>query len=590
MRRMPAVTARSHPVRGGESRSRGPRPAGRRCLVTTLVAALLLWGATGARAQTAFFGATIDGPNPAITALGNVTLARDGTGAVSFLSAVGGVPHVFASLETAGSWSAPVQVDAGLPGGASQPLVAAASGGRVAAVFISAGTLYGAVHNPGTPGFGTPQALAASASNPALAISDPGTAYASFTAPAGGVSAVYVARLDRASRGWQVMTQPLNLAASDSAAFNAATRSSIAVGTDGQALVAWGESESDGHTHVIARRVSPAGPSVAPQDLNLPALSGLAGGDADSPSVSLGDASDFGWVAFRESFTQGTAQISRTIARHQYGSLFDPPEPLISGFGNKGSTVIDPLTVPTADGADDPDVSIDGSGDGLATIETTASHQVFADPLSDPYFTGPTRADSAVNQIAPEPVAAVGGTDPQGGLAWLQSTGPTDPPSVHVRAYDGSVLGPESVVSQSALGAVGTGPGALAAAADRYGDTFVAYLQGAPTGTRIVVGGLAQPPQPFGLLPAPRTTQRNPVISWSASSDALGLAGYKVEIDYAVVGTTRATHLTLKTALKPGKHTVRVVAVNRFGVSTASPLATLVVAGKTGTTGSPGHP
>ena len=548
--------------------------------------ALLLWAAPAARAQTPFVGTTIDGPTPAILSLGNVSLARDGTGAVSYLRSVAGVPHAFVSTESDGVWSAPLQLDTGLAGTASQPLVAAASGGRVAAVVISGGTLYGLVHNPGTRGFGAPQPLVAGASNPALSISTFGTAYASFTAPNGATPAVYVARLDRASSTWQAMTQPLNLVATDAAGFNAATRSAVAAASDGEALVAWGESEADGLTHVIARRVSAAGPSIAPQDLNLPSLSGLPGGNADSPSVSLEDASDFGWVAFRESFTQGATQISRTIARHQYGSLFDPPEPPASGFGDLGPTVIDPLVVPTVDGADDPQVSIDGSGDGLASIETTATHEVFADPVSDPYFTGPTRLDIVTNQIAPEPVAAVGGVDPLGAVAWLQSTGPTVAPSVAVRAYATSIFGPGTIISSPALGAVQIGPGALSAAADQRGDTFVAFVQGAPTGTRVVVGGVAAPPQPFRLLTSGRTTQRKPAIAWTASADALGIASYTLQVDGTAVGTTTATHLTVPAALSYGSHTLRVIAVNRYGVKTASPSATLVVAHAKGVPGS----
>ncbi len=293
--------------------------------------------------------------------------------------------------------------------------------------------------------------------------------------------------------------------------------------------------------------------------------------------MSIEDASDFGWVAFRESFVQGTTLVSRTIARHQYGSLFDPPEPAISGFGDKGPTVIDPLTIPTTDGADDPQVSIDGTGNGLASVETTASHVVYADPLNDPYFSAPTRLESVPDAVPPEPVAAIGGVEPVGGVAWLQSSATTAPASALARAYDGSGFSPASPISDPALGGVQTGPGALSAAADHYGDAFVAFLQGAPTATRIVVGGLAQPPQPFGVVVPAHTSVRTPVISWSASSDALGIASYAVQVDGATVATTTGTRIRLAKALKSGKHQVRVIATNRYGTSTATSVATLVV-------------
>lgn len=550
-------------------------------LVVALVATLWLCGQ--ASAQLAFAGRTIAGPDASIAALGNVTLARDGTGAVVYLRSVGGVTRVFASTESQGIWSAATQLDGGLPGSASQPLVAATGGGRIAAVFISAGTLYGAVHVPGRPGFGTPQPLVQGASNPALSISAFGTAYASFSAPNGATSAVYVARLDRASARWQVIPAPLNLVPSDNAGFNAVTRSSVAAASDGEALVAWGESEADGLTHVVARRVSGAGISSAPQDLNLPSAAGLPGSNADSPSVSLGDASDFGWVAFRQTFVQGAALVSRTIARHQYGSLFDPPEPIASGFGDKGPTIIDPLTIPTADGADDPTVSIDGSDDGVATVETTISHGVFADPLTDPYFTAPVRLDVGTNVIAPEPVAAIGGIDSVGAVAWLQAAAPTAPATVEIRAYDAPTFAPTATISQTALGGVQIGPGALSADGDQRGDTFVAYLQGAPAATRIMVGGVAAPPQSFRLVLASRTTDRRPAIGWTPSSDQLGIAQYTVYVDGIPIGTTTATKLTPTAALPIGTHLVSVVAVNRYGTKTATPEFTLVVAhGKPG--------
>jgi hypothetical protein len=555
------------------------RPLG----VLALALGLTLSLCAAAGAQLAFSGRTIAGPDASIVSLGNVTLARDGTGAVVYLRSINGATHAFAQTVSGGVWSAAVQLDTGLPGSASQPLVAAANGGRVAAVFISGGTLYGAVHLPGRPGFGGPQPLAQGASTPALAISTFGTAYTSFTAPNGSTSAIYVARLDRASARWLAMPTPLNLVPSDNAGFNAVTRSAIAVASDGEALVSWAETEADGLTHVIARRVSAAGPSTAPQDLNLPSVSGLPGSNADSPSVSIEDASDYAWVAFRQSFLQGGTPVSRTIARHQYGSLFDPPEPVASGFGNRGPTLIDPLTIPTADGADAPQVSVDGSGDGVAAVETTASHGVFADPLADPYFTGPARLDTGTNAILPQPVAAVGGIDALGAVAWLQAPAAGAPAAVEVRAYVAPTFQPLATISSTQLGGVQIGPGALSADADQHGDSFVAWLQGAPTASRIMVGGIAAPPQSFHLVLPAKTTDRRQAIGWTPSSDQLGIADYVVYVDGIPIGTTTATKLIPSAPLPAGNRVIRVVAVNNYGTKTATPAVTLVVAkGKSG--------
>jgi hypothetical protein len=68
----------------------------------------------------------IDGP---VTALGDLDVARDGTGAVAYVKPDGGVDHVFVSRLDGGAWQAPERLDVGLPGPGSQPVVAAATAG-----------------------------------------------------------------------------------------------------------------------------------------------------------------------------------------------------------------------------------------------------------------------------------------------------------------------------------------------------------------------------------------------------------------------------------------------------------------------------
>src|SRR6185312_15415176 len=55
---------------------------------------------------------TLDGPSAAIASVAGVALARDGSGAVLYTKLVDGVAHLFAALETRGSWGTPVAVDA----------------------------------------------------------------------------------------------------------------------------------------------------------------------------------------------------------------------------------------------------------------------------------------------------------------------------------------------------------------------------------------------------------------------------------------------------------------------------------------------
>lgn len=539
----------------------------RRTLIAAFAVALLGTTAPGPAQAGLFSGVTVDGPSPDISALGNISVNRDGSGGVIYLKRVGGVAHVFASVLSGGAWGTPQQLDSGLAGASSQPAIAGAANGRVVAVFVNGGTLYAGVQDSGQTSFATPQAITGTVVNPALAISTNGTAYASFTSsgPAGSTGDVYAARLDRTSTSFQLVPGPLNLDPSRSAGYDETTRSQVSVGTDGQALVTWGESGGDARTHVIARRVSGQGASAAAQDLTLSSLDGQPGGSADTPSAYLRDASDFGWVVFRQTFMVGGQPVTRAIARFQRGSSFDDP------------ITIDPLGFPTADGAAPPQIETDGDGDGVAVIGLSGSRQVFADPvmdpdsLVDPNFGTPERIDSATNAIAPQPVIAIGGIDDVGGAAWEQSTGGSDPPSIHVRAFTAAGFGTEGTVSDPSLGPVDTSAGGLSGAADRYGDAFFAFLQGDAGSHRVMVGGVANPPTDFDLLHARATNSSRPVLAWTASSDLLGLAGYQVVVDGNVLATVPGQRFQVPVALPDGPHRVTVFAVDRYGQRTASP-------------------
>ena len=85
---------------------------------------------------------TIDGPNPAITSLNGLSVARDGTGGLVYLEAIGGVPHVVVSALVGGQFQSPQAVDAGLAGPSSQPVIAAGNGGIILIAFINGGALY----------------------------------------------------------------------------------------------------------------------------------------------------------------------------------------------------------------------------------------------------------------------------------------------------------------------------------------------------------------------------------------------------------------------------------------------------------------
>lgn len=531
----------------------------RRLTTIALLATALTLGAAGP-AQGGFFGArTVDGPSADVQSVGNVAVSRDGGGGVVYVKNVAGVPHVFAVAFRALAFAGPVQVDAGVSTPASDPVIAAADGGRLIVAFASGGRVFVSVRPARAAPFGPAQAISSPGSLPALAMSVFGTAYVSFTAPNGPGASVYAARVGRTGTVFSPFGVPLNANPARNAAATTATRSAVAVGSDGGALVTWGEDGADGHTHVIARRLSDTGISDAPQDLTLPSLEGRPGAGADSARPSLQDASDFGSVVFRQTFIDGPRSVSRTVARQQLGSEFMAPVSL------------DPLRFPTAEGADDPQVQVVGRGPSIAATELVTSHQLFASSG----FGAPRRLGTGVNAEAPMPAVALGEVG-RGGIAWQQSAAAGAPSVILARAYTGHAFSAQARLSNPAFGGADAAAG-LSSAADRVGDLFVAFTQGPPASRRVILAGRAVPPGSFRLTGPAKTRRRRPRISWSASSDAGGLRGYRVYIDGRAVGTTRRTTLLARRPLSRGRHRIRVVAVDRFGQTTAAPTRVLVV-------------
>ena len=287
---------------------------GARSRLAALLAVLLLVPAAAASAAVTA-PVTVDGPSAAIASLGGVALAHDGSGAVVYTKLLGATAHVFVSLEQAGKWGAPVQVDVGSAAAAASPSIAVADGGRVAVVWVSAGMLYGAVHPAAASAFTAPQAIAPAAGTPALGMGVSGTAYVAYLG--GAADAVDVARLDRTASTFGVLpgsltTAPMTLAS--------AGGPRIAVSADATAVVAWAQQLADGSTHVFVRRVSGAGPSPVLADATPPPA-GSVQGPADSPAVGIADDASDAWVAFRET----VGGVSRVIVNQLLGDELVAP-------------------------------------------------------------------------------------------------------------------------------------------------------------------------------------------------------------------------------------------------------------------------
>ncbi|HWD85912.1 MAG TPA: hypothetical protein VG321_09190, partial [Solirubrobacteraceae bacterium] len=127
----------------------------------------------------------IAGPGSGLTSLNGMSIARDGTGGVVFLSDSSGTEHVFVSRLTGGVFQTPQPVDTGLSGASGQPVIAAGNQGVLLVAFINSGNLYETQTTGSSAPFSTPRKLHSGAQDPALQLTNWGQGYLAFTAPLG---------------------------------------------------------------------------------------------------------------------------------------------------------------------------------------------------------------------------------------------------------------------------------------------------------------------------------------------------------------------------------------------------------------------
>jgi hypothetical protein len=510
-----------------------------------------------ATAHADFFGGeAVDGPDANIRAVGDVDVARDGSGAVAYVKREGGIDHVFVSRLVSGVWQAPERVDAGLAGAGAQPVVAASDTGRIAVAYISGGQLFAAVRPGGAPGFTAPQALAGAASNPSIDMSINGGAYISFTS----ADDVRVARMDREGQAFALLPAVFDIDPNNKAGVDLG-RSHVAVSADGTAVVVWGE-----NGHVFGRRVFFDRVSTAPQDLNVGALDGHAGGAADSPSIDLEDDSSFGWAVFRQQFDDKRYHL---VAKRLVGSLFEQ------------ETHVDAIPFGSSEEAAEGFVEISGRGEGLAATSTSGFGAQFALVHDNTFFPA-----VAVNG----PGAAM--THAAGGIAenndaygfWLQ--GPLlGSAGLNAVSYDldpaKRTVPPPSPVKLLADGGVDANAG-LDVGVNRAGDAVALYVQDGAGGRRLMSAGFDRAPGAFRTYTTSKYRKgARPSLSWSPSFELWGPPTYTVEIDGKPYGSTTDTKLAATTSAVPdGEHTWRVVASDRRGQATSSPARTLRVDAK----------
>jgi PKD domain-containing protein len=521
-------------------------------LLALLAAGLL---ASAARAQPSPAPPTvIDGPSVAITSLNGLSVARDGTGAVVYVKAT----HVFVSALVSGQFQTPVEVDANLPAGSSQPVIAAGNGGVLLIGFINAAQLYVVSRTSTTGPYSAPAPLAAPAANPSLQMSNLGKAYLAFTVGDGAGHDVRTAYW--AGGGWSLEAAPLNAVAAGDDAGTGTGAPAVATAGDGVAIVAWGEAG-----HLYARRVWGTAPSVVDEQADVTSVAGCGEVSVGSPSVASGGDSSYADVAFREVVSCPGVQQARVLVNRLRGSAFD------------GAVAADGLPA-GGESAGDPQVAMTEYGQGFVTSEGQSSNGVFGMELGNNGSPGGVlQIDSAAGITPPDPVPGIAGLFSDL-VAWQQDPGTSGPAEIRVR-YEprASTLGPEMIVSNPAGGATDAARG-LAVGGDVGGDGAIAWVQGNGISTQIVAEQLYQPPGGATPTTSPayvRTPQ--PVLSWEPSGARWGPITYTLNVDGAAVGQTGGDALALTSPLPDGPHTWNVTATNPAGLSSGSKSARVFV-------------
>jgi hypothetical protein len=540
--------------------------------VLASLACAALAAAAGAQPVLGPASAVLDGPSADITGLSGMSIARDGTGGVVYVKDIGGIGHVFISTLLNGTFQAPQQVDAGLGGASSQPVIAAGRGGPLLIAFINAGQLYVvSAANALTP-LSAPSLLYSGAANPAISITTQSKGYLAFTSVGAGGDDVRAAYY--VGGQWSLVASPLDAAPGDNAG-SGSGRPAVTAANDGVGIVVWGEAG-----HIYSRRVWGTAPSVVYEQADVPSLSGWSEITADQPAVSAGGDSSYAAVVFREVFTNGSAQQARVLFNRLHGSQYD------------GIQAADGLSTPGPEGAQQPQVAVTEYGRGFVTSAGDQSDQLFATPLGTNEALGSSlRVDSLQNSGAPYAVPATAGVY-SNLIAWQQDPGVAGSPEIRIRyAEDGFDLGPEQVISTPGLGPAEASNG-LAAAGDISGDAAIAWVQGTGTATQIVAAQLYQPPGGFALASRPPyAVSAHPLLSWTPSPELWGTVTYTVRVDGVPVTQTTATLIRVPATVIDGPHTWQVTAVNRAGetsttrtgkffVDTLAPQASFTLTGR----------
>jgi hypothetical protein len=510
-------------------------------------------------AQAGFVVAVpVDGPSADLVGAGDVALALDGSGAVTYVKREGGLAHVFAADLARGAPQPPRRVDLGQETESSQPHVAVTNGGRVLVTWLNDGKLWaslrpsrGAAFSLPVVAFVAPGSAGVSGSSLSMAVN--GKAYAGVETSDGDVRAAYMP----VAGAWSSPDAPLDVDPAQTA-----TQPAVAASADGTALFAWTETGGDGRTHVFARRVVATRPSSVAAQASVDGFEGRPGGNADTPSVGVEYDSSHAWVAFRQEFADGAGSTSRAFGRRLLASSFDdPPVP------------VDGLAFGVGAGATQPRLAFTGRGRGTFAAALQGPIGVGGTLLKNDAL-GKTRRlgdGTSLAETFPAPTASEDGT---GTVSWQRAPGPGVAPLIVGRHLSPGGLEPEAALSAPAFGTVDVaGSGGLHASGDGGGDAAITFAQGGADARAVVVALYDAPPgHPHAHNEVHWRRDPRPRFHWSAVTDTWSTrVSYRLEIDKKPVRTFTSTPVwTPPRPIPDGDHRWRLVTIDSRGQENVS--------------------
>jgi hypothetical protein len=509
---------------------------------------------------------TIDSAPTAVTDIG---VAPDGSGALVYLKTVGLDDQVWASVLTGGTWAPAVRIDPDDGDDEAAPRVAVGNGGRVLVGYLdaSAGTLKYRLKPSAAAGFGLEGTMRVAGGvnwirgDWDLDMNAAGVSYAAWIELNPG-TLKFDARAWRSDGTTQATSLRLQKEPNAESVIDGSNGPNIRVAVDdaGSGMVAFGQSEGGGESTYLLRLAGVTPGTFV--DVEVPSLLGES---LSSPFAQLDlDAAGAGlaWFSGSAMYTAGGHAVGVPVS----GDLAGPP------------ALLDAYPASENDNVERPDVALNAGGQGLFASEPNLKAGVFGGSISGTTASPAQRLDSSPHDPDSEvPVVAIGDGG-RGFVSWTRDVANDvdGPYQVVGRVWNGSAFDPEALLVDSAKIPFSLSS-ADGAGASRLGDVAVLTEREVGGVKTVVVGRYDAPP----TVPVITSGAGAASFTWSAAEALWSpLASYKVVIDDAVVATLGTDTLSYPApSFSPGTHSWRILAVDALGQETPSTTQTLTVPG-----------